>query len=176
MKKPVTLVNDYEQANISLLLFEAHTWTQNWVKDLFINHSQMIFLHHYLLFLNTGLFIDRVSCHGVLLTKHDAVWLFLFNPKAVPEFLISERLQAQPKQMCTKTCSVLLCPPLLLWPLSGWTCSSPLAQLSAPWQTAGPQGRNLAFNKAHTLISPDSTPSLTVFTNTRLLENTQPCF
>lgn len=31
--------------------------------------------------------IGRIACHGVLLTEQDAVWLFLFNPKAVPGFL-----------------------------------------------------------------------------------------
>lgn len=44
----------------------------------------MIFLHNYLLFFKH---IGRTECHGVLLTEQDAVWLFLFNPIAVPELL-----------------------------------------------------------------------------------------
>lgn len=101
--------------------------------------------------------------------QQDAAWLFLSNPKAVPEFWS----QAQAKQRCTKMCTVLLCPPLLPVRLE---MLFPSSALPVPRQTAGPQGSNLMLNKAHTINIPDPNPPLTLFTNASLLGNMEPCF
>lgn len=106
----------------------------------------------------------------------DAVWLFLFHTKALPEFLSQRGYKHSLNKGAPRPALYSSAHPCCWGPCQAGHALPP-AQLSLlTGKQQDPQRSNLPFNKAHTLIIPDPNPPLTLFTNARLLGNTQPCF
>lgn len=109
--------------------------------------------------------------------RADAVWLFLFNPKAVPEFLSQRSYKHSLNKDAPRPALYNSAHPCCWGPCQAGHARPPAQLLLLIGKQQDPQGSNLATrNKAHILIIPDPNPPLTLFTNARLLGSTQPCF